>query len=104
MTKYKCLYDITGRIEDVATFLVPLQDLPKHDEPVIDKSAAIRIATALGWTPPRQEHDEPVVLLSNLVNALDNAFISSWQSTHHWSKQLDEARDYLATHGIGENA
>jgi hypothetical protein len=23
-------------------------------EPVIDKSAAIRIATALGWTPPRQ--------------------------------------------------
>jgi hypothetical protein len=27
---------------------------PRHLEPVIDKSAAIRIATALGWTPPRQ--------------------------------------------------
>jgi hypothetical protein len=24
-----------------------------EQEPVIDKSAAIRIATALGWTPPR---------------------------------------------------
>jgi hypothetical protein len=30
MTKYKCLYDITGRIEDVATFLVPLKELPKQ--------------------------------------------------------------------------
>jgi hypothetical protein len=26
---------------------------PQRTEPVIDKSAAIRIATALGWTPPR---------------------------------------------------
>jgi len=27
-------------------------------QPVIDKSSAIRIATALGWTPPNQERDE----------------------------------------------
>jgi hypothetical protein len=27
---------------------------PRQPEPVIDKSAAIRIATVLGWTPPRQ--------------------------------------------------
>jgi hypothetical protein len=26
----------------------------EKQEPVIDKSAAIRIATVLGWTPPRQ--------------------------------------------------
>ena len=26
---------------------------PQRAEPVIDKSAAIRIATTLGWTPPR---------------------------------------------------
>lgn len=26
--KYKSLYEITGRIEDVATFLVPISDLP----------------------------------------------------------------------------
>ena len=30
--KYKCLYEITGRIEDVNTFLVPLQDLPKQEQ------------------------------------------------------------------------
>jgi hypothetical protein len=42
MTKYKCLYDITGRIEDVATFLVPLKDLPKQEqgEPVKAMTAA----------------------------------------------------------------
>jgi hypothetical protein len=37
--KYKCLYDITGKIEDVNTFLVPLQDLAKQaqGEPCPDK-------------------------------------------------------------------
>lgn len=34
-------------------------------------------------------------LLSELVKALDNAFISSWQSTHAWQVQLDDAREYL---------
>ena len=29
----------------------------EQGEPVIDKSAAIRIATALGWTPPEQERN-----------------------------------------------
>jgi hypothetical protein len=32
----------------------------KQGEPVIDKSAAIRIATALGWTQPQPEQGEPV--------------------------------------------
>ena len=32
----------------------------ERDEHVIDKSAAIRIATALGWTPPKQEQGKPV--------------------------------------------
>ena len=39
---------------------VPVRDLythpPQRTEPVIDKSAAIRIATALGWTPPLKEN------------------------------------------------
>lgn len=35
-------------------------------------------------------------LLESLVKALDSAFISSWQSTAHWKKELDEARQYLA--------
>ena len=29
---------------------------PQRTEPVIDQSAAKRIATALGWTPPRKEN------------------------------------------------
>ena len=37
----------------------------------------------------------PVYLLRELVKALDGAFISSWQSTAAWSKQLDAAREYL---------
>jgi len=34
----------------------PCMDLPDciEQEPVIDKSAAIRIATVLGWTPQRE--------------------------------------------------
>jgi len=34
-------------------------------------------------------------LLEALVYALDHAFISSWQGTHYWQEQLDEAREYL---------
>jgi len=37
-------------------------------QPVIDKSAAIRIATALGWTPPKQEQGEPVAWLCKKEN------------------------------------
>jgi hypothetical protein len=48
------------------------------------------------------DQGETIRLLKNLVNSLDNAFISTWQSTCYWSKQLDEARDYLLTHGIKE--
>lgn len=34
-------------------------------------------------------------LLKDLVYALDNAFISTWQSTSAWSNQLEEAIEYL---------
>ena len=37
----------------------------------------------------------PNQLLDDLVKALDNAFIGSWQSTAAWQKQLDAAREYL---------
>ena len=54
-------------------------------------------------TPPQRKPPTDAALhLSNLVEALDNAFISSWQSTHHWQKQLDDAREYLTAHGIKE--
>ena len=46
-------------------------------------------------------------LLKELTEALDNAFISSWQSTHAWQFQLDEAKEYYDSkelrHGIENN-
>ena len=35
--KYKCLYELTGKIEDVATFLVPITDLPPQRKPLTDE-------------------------------------------------------------------
>ncbi len=54
--------------------------------------------------PKRESISDAHLYLESLVEALDGAFISSWQSTHAWKTQLDEARDYLADHGIKENA
>ena len=34
--------------------------------------------------------------LKDLCAALDGAFISSWQSTHAWQKELDAAKEYLS--------
>lgn len=51
-------------------------------------------------TARSQERAEPqeadaVLLLRHLVEALETAYISSWQGTHHWDKELAEAREYL---------
>lgn len=40
--------------------------------------------------------------LLSLVDALDGAFISTWQSTAAWQQQLDRARDYLIVMGMKE--
>lgn len=37
-------------------------------------------------------------LLRALVDALDAAFISTWQSTAYWQGELDDAREYLDRH------
>lgn len=34
-------------------------------------------------------------LLHDLAHALNNAFISTWQTTAAWQKQLDAALEYL---------
>ena len=39
--------------------------------------------------------DNPNQLLADLVDALDSAFISTWQSTSSWQKQLAAARAYV---------
>ena len=36
------------------------------------------------------------ILLKNLAAALDNAFISSWQTTAAWQKELNAALEYLS--------
>ena len=49
-------------------------------------------------TDYRQRHGrdaEALPYLRDLVNALEGAFISSWQSTHAWQQQLNAARDWL---------
>lgn len=46
----------------------------------------------------RQRHGrdaEALPYLRELVKALDDAFISSWQSTAAWQKELDSARAWL---------
>jgi hypothetical protein len=46
--------DFSDLASDGLPYWKPLYTTPpQRTEPVIDKSAAIRIATALGWTPPR---------------------------------------------------
>ena len=42
--------------------------------------------------------------LRALVLALDTAFISSWQATSHWQKELDAAREFLASPSAQEGA
>ena len=65
--------------EDIAKDIgatVPLYTAPpkQEPEPVIDKSAAIRIATSLGWTPKREWHgltDWEINSVANNNNPLD---------------------------------
>ena len=44
---------LRGEDRHVGTARTTQPQPPQRTEPVIDKSAAIRIATVLGWTPPR---------------------------------------------------
>lgn len=43
-------------------------------------------------------------LLTELVGALDSAFISTWQSTADWQQQLDRAKDHLKAERIRDAA
>ena len=53
--------------------------------------------SALADAVHQQGEDRRVAIahLRLLVRALDGAFISSWQSTHAWQKELDDAREWL---------
>ena len=43
---------------------------------------------------------EAELLLQALAEALDGAFISSWQSTSAWQKELDAALSYMRDKGV----
>lgn len=47
------------------------------------------------WLARARIAAEREAALRNLVNALDRAFISTWQSTAAWQKELDIARAAL---------
>lgn len=55
-----------------------------------------RIKQRFDELPCSAQSDEVEACLSELVMALDGAFISTWQSTADWQKQLDQARALLA--------
>lgn len=46
----------------------------------------------------------PTELLAELTGALDNAFISTWQSTAAWQRQLERANQYLAGERVRDAA
>lgn len=47
--------------------------------------------------------DNPTQLLADLAKALNSAFISAWQSTEDWQKQLDAANAYLEKIGLNND-
>ncbi len=72
----------------------------EREKVIVQLRAAVNAAETLARNPM----PESVRYLQNLVAALDKAFISTWQSTAAWQKQLDAAREYLAAHGIKDDA
>lgn len=42
-----------------------------------------------------RKKSEAVLLLRDLATALDGAFISTWQTTSAWQKELDAALEYM---------
>ena len=90
-TKYKCLYEITGCIEDVATFLVPLKDLPKQEQ---SEREAIAV-----WL----EQDCEEQYLADRVRAGD--FAKEKGHTENCVALGDDCPDHLPPSlvGVGEN-
>ena len=67
------------------------KDIYKEPKPVIDKSAAVRIATSLGWEPKRKPlTDEEIILI-----------VADCASSHQHT-DIHFARAIEAAHGIKE--
>ena len=93
------LLDIEVKRHGGKTRKMPLYTSPPkrepESEPVIDKSAAIRIATSLGWTPQRKPLTD---------EELKDALVSVDPETKRLPPGFrDFARAIEAAHGIKEN-
>ena len=71
------------------------QATPPQSEPVIDKSAAVRIATALGWEPKRKPLSEERIDDIWNLHCDEMGYVSV-------SDAVELARDFEAAHGIKE--
>ena len=71
-----------------------LRDALAQQEPVIDKSAAVRIATALGWEPKRKP------LTDEQINEIADEFIVNYRIPA--GSHYDFVRAIEAAHGIKE--
>lgn len=103
--KYKCLYEITGCIEDVNTFLVPLRELPKepetqhwsdcavHNEPAYQKGEC----DCGGFSQDKLAMMVAMAALKELVAQVEGRFLSlkhdhfSMQDARVAIRRLDEA-------------
>lgn len=82
---------------ELARRIVAKYTTPPQPEPVIDKSAATRIATSLGWEPKRKPlTDEEIgqIILQQQITLVN--YVCS-------DKQTEFARAIEAAHGIKEN-
>ena len=86
--KYKCFYEITGRIEDVATFLVPIADLPKEQN-LSCKSTQARLAASWGYVKAEPLTDEQ-------IDAIDAEVAKSGYCQMKFARAIEES------HGIKE--
>ena len=97
------------------TFIVSYKDTQskakqEQGEPVIDKSAAIRIATALGWTPPKQEQGEPVAWIDDQgefqwIKKIDNPEHTAFYTTpqqRKWVGLTAEEREQVQAESYGK--
>ena len=71
--------------------IIPLYPFPPQPEPVIDRSAAVRIATALGWEPKRK----PLT---------DEEIMEMYNEPRSDAEMLEFARAIEAAHGIKGDA
>jgi hypothetical protein len=87
---YDAMFEKSRVFDGVRMFPVNVTP-PSQPEPVIDKSAAIRIATVLGWTPPRQP------LLDEQIKQI---WLNGKDHGDDWLDVQAIARAIEAAHGI----